>query len=114
MWSGDQKRLLSYVLRKVLHPEKLSWVLRRFEGVGEVPYGGSMEEFEEDVLARKFGFELDFADLHAFSEGLHDISEIDLVGWLGNEPVVRIIGEDSTRWVISYRDEWFEPNTRGG
>jgi hypothetical protein len=67
-----------------------------------------MEEFEQGLESSKFGFKLNFQELAKFSDGIEDLIDIELVGWNGTQPVVKIVGEDSTRWLISYEDGWFD------
>lgn len=107
MWTKGRKRLLSWVLENVAHPEKLDWTLRYFSGVGDFLFDRSVEKFQNHIESGDYGYWLSFENLMKFSMGMQDITEIDLVGRKDDEPVINIVGEDSTRWIISYRNDWF-------
>lgn len=107
MWDGNEKRLLSWILGRVFHPDQLSWRLIEFWGVGQAPMGQTMPDFERAVQDSESGYPLSFVELCQFSSKMKDLDTIRLLGSKNGREVIQIVADDSSVWRISYEQGLF-------
>ena len=100
MWQSGRKILLKELLESLTLPKGIAWTLLDFCGSGGSPAGGRMEDFEAEIRSVSFGFPLSVEQLDIFAAGLTDITDVQLIGKLGDEAVVEIRGVDSTFWEV--------------
>lgn len=101
MWPGEKKILLDDVLARLYFSCDVSWTLYEFSGSGATPDGGSMENFEKNILETSTGFQFGAGELEKFSKDITDITDITLVGFCSGKKIIEIIGFDSSDWEIT-------------
>lgn len=105
MWTAGEKLMLQDVLRRLQFHNQPTWVLFEFFGVGRAPNGLEISMFEKKVLDSPSGYRFDSVEFHEFVESLQDVSDVNLIGVLGDQrKIVEIKGMDSTYWEIWFDD----------